>query len=161
MFSSRRLLGLAVAAGIWGLVQPAPVEAASQSQRLRAVLTARQVNGGNRFFGLNEQGDLASLGRDAFGRTARQFDRFLLRYVRRNGLRPPGLSGRFSDDFAARQQQFILNRFALAAAFNANVIAGGVFFGPEGSTVTPVSPLNIFTFFPAFRFFPDFTGFAP
>lgn len=30
-------------------------------------------------------------------------------------------------------------------------LAGGVVFGPEGSPITPVLPINIFTYFPVFR----------
>lgn len=34
-----------------------------------------------------------------------------------------------------------------------NGLAGGVIFGPDGSPITPVLPVNIFTYFPVFRVF--------
>jgi len=59
--------------------------------------------------------------------------------------RPAGLQ--FAID---RRRELILTVFQQRAAFRGGV-AGGVFFSPGGTSITPVSPVNIFNFFPVFR----------
>jgi len=186
MFIPRSFRGLAIAAALCGLVPTGSVEAASaKSQRFHALVTHGKVHATQASnatllasLGLNEKGNLAALGRDAHGRTARQFDQFLAQYVRRHGLTAAVIPADLPLSRVGREQRFIINRFALAASFNSGDIAGGVFFGnsgtataaastsisasvylgPNGTPITPVSPVNIFTFFGVFTQYPNLTG---
>jgi len=189
MFISRSFRGLAFAAALWGLIPAGSAEAAShkvKAQRFHALVShqkiqAKKVSDASILgaLGLNEKGNLAALGRDSHGRNARQFDLFLAQYIRKHGLTAAVIPANLPLSRVAHEQSFIIQRFALAASFNPDDVAGGVFFGnnppsgtavastsvsasvflgPNGTPITPVSPVNIFTFFGVFTQYPNLLG---
>lgn len=165
---SRSLLGLAALAAAWGLILPSPAQAKEKAEHFKGLVKAKAVHARQTSsstnmspFGLNEKGDPNSLGLNALGQTATQWDAALLKYYKHFGNKAPKISQNQNLSKVDFMQSWLLARFSLAAAFNANGVAGGVVFSPSGTPIAPVSPVNVYNYFPVFTQFPDSTGTDP